>query len=535
MQINKNRITPMYALLFCCILGTITSCSTTSEVRQSMKNTDDAINSATKKLDGSQTKSNNNFNYEMDSIYISNTPVKRKETEFLPPIFQNQIQMDNSFNSMRQIADTLNRVTSYPVLLNIENEKDFWVRVTQNKGNLVDLLNNISAKTDTSWSYKDGKIVIADLQTKTFTIPSLPGSVDVSNQVNSTNGMQSQTNGNSSAGSGSSSGGGGSSSASGDQNTIQKVKFDVTTNIWTNLDNTIKSMLSKSGKIMIMPSTSSLTVTDKPSVIMAVDEFIKTQTEMLKKQVQIDVQVISVETSASDNYGINWNLMLKGYNASFSINGQPGAGTSAPVDASLIPVFVPNSTTQSFTIGANTGDLSGSQMVINALSTNNKTSNVMTASGWTINNQPVPIQVVTQEAYVQSVQTTLVAQTGSQQSAIAGQVNYGFTLNILPNIQDNGIINLQFSLNLSSLKEMKQIAIIGGSMQLPNMVQRNTMQKVTMRSGDTYVLTGFDSDFNSLMNNGVGGASNWLLGGGVSAQKSRSKLVILITPRIVKI
>ena len=174
-------------------------------------------------------------------------------------------------------------------------------------------------------------------------------------------------------------------------------------------------------------------------------------------------------------------------------------------------------------------------MVINALSANNKASTVTSASGWTLNNQPVPIQVVNQDGYVSNVSTTQMPNAGTQQSLTTAQISYGFTLNLLPNIEDNGLVNLQLSLNLSSLKKMEQYAVLGASVQLPNMVQRNTMQKVTMRSGDTYVLTGFDSDFNSIMSNGVGGASNWLFGGGVSAQKSRAKLVILITPRIINI
>ena len=71
------------------------------------------------------------------------------------------------------------------------------------------------------------------------------------------------------------------------------------------------------------------------------------------------------------------------------------------------------------------------------------------------------------------------------------------------------------------------------SVQLPDLIQRNTMQKTTMRSGDTYVITGFDNMDERIENTGVGGATNWLFGGGVSANKSKTKLVILVTPRIV--
>lgn len=80
---------------------------------------------------------------------------------------------------------------------------------------------------------------------------------------------------------------------------------------------------------------------------------------------------------------------------------------------------------------------------------------------------------------------------------------------------------------------MNNVTIQGQYVQLPNMVQRDTMQKVTLHSGETYVVTGFDEDVNSVTNTGVGSAFNWLLGGGVSTTKRRIRLVMLVTPRVI--
>lgn len=230
---------------------------------------------------------------------------------------------------------------------------------------------------------------------------------------------------------------------------------------------------------------------------------------------------------------INWNLILNGSNAAFNMNGMAGAGGSTA--NGLVPVFTPTATTQSFTVTAKSGSLSGSQLVANALSTLTKSSLVTSAAATTLNNQPVPIQIVEQQGYVSSISVTQVNNAGSQQGITTGQLSYGFTLNVLPTIEKNGLVNLQLSLNLSSLKSLKLFATQDGSnVQLPDMIQRNAMQKVTMRDGDTYVTTGFDSDFNLVSTAGVGSPSFWLFGGGVSAQKTRQKVVIMVTPRVIK-
>lgn len=514
------------------------SCSITSlpgDVKSSLKTTNENIESANTKIQNVSNNQNDSYIEKMKGGYFGNSTIATKDTDFLPPVFNDPIQMDRTFFSMRQVADNISKLTGIPTLVDADGIKDLSIRVTQQSGNLVDLLNSIAAQTDTAWSYKDGKLILSETETQTWFIKGIPGDIQVKNQVNSTSGIQGQSGG--SAATAGQGGGGQSTSQSqsqSQQSSVQDIQYNLANSLWDNFEKSISSMLSKSGKLSIMPASSSVTVSDRPSVILKVGSFVKKQNDMLKRQVQIDVQIFAVETNKTDNYGINWNLLLKGANASFSINGAAAAGSSAAgVAGGLSPVFIPTAATQSFTIGATSGDLTGSQLIMNALSTETNSSLVTTAAVTTLNNQPAPVQVVEQQSYVASVSTTQVAQAGTQNSLTPGQITYGFVLNILPVIEDNGLVNLQISVNLSSLKALTTFGVTGATVQLPDIVQRNTMQKATLRAGDTYVLTGFDSDFNTITNTGVGGVTNWWLGGGVSAQKTRSRLVVLVTPRIV--
>ncbi len=522
MQVRKLGIV---LLIFSFLVSSCSFSSLPNDVKKSINSTDEAINKVNKKFSAKMKVKNNNFNYDMDTLYISNVSIQRKDTDFLPVKFNNQIKMDGSFTSMNQIADTLNKVTKYPVLVDDDSIRNISIRVTQNSGTLVDLLNNICAKTDTSWNFKEGKIILSSTETKTWFIKGIPGDIQVQNQINSNNGIQ---------GSGGSGGSGNQSQSNNQMNTIQNIQFNLANSLWDNMKNAIQSMLSNKGKLSILSSTSSVTVTDKPSVIIKVGSFIKQQNEMLSKQVQIDVQVLSVETKSDDNYGINWKILLRD-KVGFSINGQAPLGSKGDVN-----VFSPAVTTQAFTIGGTTGGfLDGSSLIINALSSSTKMSMVTSVAATTLNNQPVPVEVVRQQGYVSNTTSTMNGNNQTQFSLQTGQINYGFVLNILPVIEANNLVNLQISINLSDLKNLEKYAVgdekNGSSVQLPNLIQRNTMQKTTMRSGDTYVITGFDSDTNSITNSGVGGTKNWLLGGGVTANKNRTKLVILVTPRIVNI
>ena len=94
---------------------------------------------------------------------------------------------------------------------------------------------------------------------------------------------------------------------------------------------------------------------------------------------------------------------------------------------------------------------------------------------------------------------------------------------------------MQLSINLSSLKQIAQFSTQGASIQLPETLQRNLMQKAVVRSGDCFVVTSFDSNSQNINNNGVGSAYSWILGGGVNARKNHTRIVILVTPRIIKI
>lgn len=527
-------------------LSIINGCSFTSlpsDARKSISGAESGIDSANKQLANTKPIVQNNFIQHKTTGYFGSKAIQISDSDNLPPVFQNQIQMDQTFYSLKDVADRVTNLTRIPTLVSYgqfaSNGSEYFqpFRITQTDGNLLDLLSSITQKTDTAWSYQNNKIIISEYQTKRWKIRAIPGDIQVQNSIQNNAGIQGQ--GGASGGAQIGQGGGGGASTSQSQanqqaSTIQNVAFNLQNSLWDMLKKSLEAMKSKNGKLNIDPSTSSVVMTDKPSVIELADGYIKKTNKDLNQEVIIDVQVLQVVTNKTDNYGINWNLALNGSNASFTINGQAvSAGSSGGTSFTPSPVFVPTNTTQAFTIGATSGDLSGSQLVINALSTIGKASLVTNSSHVTLNYQPAPFQFVNQQSYLASVSTTQTAQVGSQTALTPGQITLGYSLNVLPVVMDDNEVLVQVSLNLSSLNGIKVFSTQGAQIQLPDVQLGNALQKIKIRSGDTFVMSGFDSDTNKILNQGVGGATNWLLGGGVSADQTKQRLVVLITPHLV--
>ena len=126
-------------------------------------------------------------------------------------------------------------------------------------------------------------------------------------------------------------------------------------------------------------------------------------------------------------------------------------------------------------------------------------------------------------------------------STTTEDITTGFTMNVLPRILEHGRIMMMFNLTLSDLIRMDKINFESGSsedeegssgqyVQNPVIESRGFSQEVVMTSGESLVLTGYERVENKASKKGIGSAENSLLGGGATAEKVRSMLVIVLTP-----
>jgi MSHA biogenesis protein MshL len=76
--------------------------------------------------------------------------------------------------------------------------------------------------------------------------------------------------------------------------------------VYKNLEQTVKGMLSKSGMYQLNLSAGILYVKDRPSNVKAIDRFIKEFSAKYRKQILLDAQIIEVELNKEHNLGIDW-------------------------------------------------------------------------------------------------------------------------------------------------------------------------------------------------------------------------------------
>jgi len=387
-------------------------------------------------------------------------------------------------------------------------------------GPLSGLLDEATAQLGLNWKVNNGVVDIFYTESKTFRIDMIPTATSMSSSVMSGTSAQAgiSSAGGAGGGSGSSSGG-----VTGTSGTTQQTDVTLTNDPRKDFELTLKSMVSSLGQIGPLTSTGTITVTDTPDVLNAIQSFVDSQNVILTKQVLLNVRVLSVTLNNNDQYGINWGLVFKDVSGKYGFN---LANTF-----STLPNAVSGTINILNTATGHTAQFAGSSAIISALADQGKVSVVTSPSATTLNMQPVIVQVATQTGYLASTSTSQVAQVGSSTALQAGMITSGFNMNLLPYVLGDGkTLLLQYNMNLSSAPTLRTVTSNGSSIEIPTMDTKILSHKVRLESGQTLVLSGFEQSNNNGDSQGVGSSSFWFLGGGLTRTDSKVVLVVMITP-----
>lgn len=369
------------------------------------------------------------------------------------------------------------------------------------------------------WSrYNDGTVTFFKTETRTFMLPSLADSSSMNGSITTTDSSSSGMSGAGATGASNGSSGAGRSG--------QSMSMSVEMKPWETLQVTAKAVAGASAEVVVDKNLGTLTVTGDPVQCDRIEQFVKSLAAMYGKQVAIDVQVYEVRVTREDNYGLNLALAYQ------SSSGQPGVtfnSASMPnVSGSASPM----------NLGATimSGPFAGSKAVIQALSTLGNVSQVVSRSGVTQNGKVLALQTATLQDYVAQAQTTLAANVGSTSSIQTATVTYGFTSNFLPKVVDGRIL-MNFDMTLSDLLPLQPFNSGGSanqtSVQLRTMPTNRFTQSITLKPGESLVLTGLRNQKAATTNNGVGEPWMAALGGGVGATRGDTVIAIMISARLL--
>lgn len=378
-------------------------------------------------------------------------------------------------------------------------------------GNIAGFLDIVAARYSAYWEWNEGTIRLFRTKTKTYRLAAIPGDTTLTAKISNSTG-------------GSSGGTGGSGSSA------QETGAGFTSlSVWKSIEDGVKAIVTQTtGRVVVTPATGTVTVTDTPQVIAQVDKFIEQQNEAMTRQVIVNVKVYSVDISNSDNYGINWDAVYNSASGLFGLTVKSAFAPEAGVVSAGLSIL--QSAKGS---GSAVEPWAGSSAVLSALSKQGRVTQLTSATVTTLNNQPAPVQVGNQTSYLAS-STTSAAQIGvvPTVSLQSGVINTGFSMNLVPHLLGDDKLLLQYAIDLSSLIRIGQISSGTALIQTPEIETRNFLQRVSMRSGETLVVSGFEQTGLNSNTQGVGDAQNYAAGGGLKTSKNRSILVILLQPVI---
>ncbi len=385
-------------------------------------------------------------------------------------------------------------------------------------GTVKGALDLLAAKTGYSYKVHDAQLAWSAFETRTFNISFMPGTTAYSVG-------QSQSGG---GGGSSSTPGSGSTGSSSNLNALQDDQFSRLQgelSVWKDLRDTLEQLKSPKGKVVVSEATTTVTVSDYPGNVEAMAAFIAELNKVLNQQVQIAVQVIEIELDNSFNFGVNWQLVGEALKIKYALTA--AEATAANVDSS-------SSGISTLSIGQS------SAAILQALSEQGRIRVVTRPTVVTMNNQMASIRITQDTGYLQSVSTTLT-QDQSQTALNPGTVTDGFTLYLLPKIQDETVY-LQISSTIANLVSMAQQSSAPAgtetspsssyqAIQTPTLAQKIFNQRSRIHSGSTLIIAGYKRLRDETRQDDFYGTPAL---GARGSQSTNVETLVLITPTIIK-
>jgi MSHA biogenesis protein MshL len=286
-------------------------------------------------------------------------------------------------------------------------------------------------------------------------------------------------------------------------------------NLYSDLAEGVKSLLSADGRMNLDRTAALLQVTDRPSRLGRVEQYLEAVMLRATRQVQIEAKVIEVELRDEFSFGINWQAVFGGLT-----NNATATQTLAPA------------TTGGFTLALNLGDFSA---LLNAFAAQGKVNVLSSPRITAMNNEPAVMRIGTQDVFFITT-TQIDSQSGQivQSSVTPQSLTEGIVLSVTPQISADGIIHMNIN---PSITERTGVATSRLGDQVPIISVRETDTLVRVRQGDTIVIAGLMQDRASVDTAKVPVIGDVPVVGNLfkRTEKSRRKtdLVILLTPTVM--
>lgn len=240
-------------------------------------------------------------------LYVDTTPINLRRQ---PSWLQNRVVIRGDQLPFSYYSRTIASGASNDILTKYQVGLDPAINISLSySGTVKGALDVLAAKTGYVYSVFGRQIYWQAFVTRTFDVAFLPGSSDY---------LMGKSSG---GGGGSTAGGGGaggtvSNYVSSDSSDDEYSNLSGKLSVWTDLESTIKQLLSADGKVTVSQATTTITVRDRPTNVELIGQFIANLNKNLTKQVLVKVQVLEISLSNEFSFGINWDNVIHAFHNS---------------------------------------------------------------------------------------------------------------------------------------------------------------------------------------------------------------------------
>ena len=521
-------IKPMKIFVMCAVLLGLSGCATKESAKVAATVDNDFVNAydAFEMAKNPRAKVASGDTVSMsDGVWLGNKSVVLEHRNNLPSMFETDTGVTILLNepvSLQVLANDIYSVTGIPVKIDgqISAEKLKKLVNVAYTGKLSGLLSQVATDLDLLWYYDKNSIVFYETETKTFTLYALGTEVAYQTSVSTDN--------------------------------SNEVSLESTLKEWDEVEKAISSIIGKSDNadFTVSRSLGTITVTASPSVLARVGEYIERQNKRLSQLITIDVKVLQVTISNDSAFGLNLAAAINS-TAGLNIVANP-KNNLASTEASSMNIAVLSNAVSALTGATHTeggttvegaytqndimnGSLSGaagSNALIQSLAKQGKVSLVTNVGVTTRSNRVAPVSNTRTTGYIKRFEsrnfTTVESSTVDQDD-----LETGFTMQLLPNVLENGKILLLFRMSVRELLRMSTQTIGEVTLQLPEVEERSFMQEVIMESGQMLVVSGFEKQKSQDTRYGLGDPDFMALSGSRESAASREVLVVILTPQVL--
>lgn len=297
--------------------------------------------------------------------------------------------------------------------------------------------------------------------------------------------------------------------------------------VMEDVETIIRGMLSKNGRMAVVPRLGYVAVRDTPERIDAIRQWVERFNAIYEQQIHLVVDVYRVEINESDGQGVQAAIRVFENLADergvirvddTGFNTAPVGGANSRASVALRP-NVPGAR-QPF---------GGSTLVFNALRGIGKVSHDRQVVLTTVPGRPVPYRVVQRIAYVASASETIGGIGGIASTQLQpAQIEVGLQMLVTPRIHPDGNrLHVHSLMSLSSLEALEEFSSGNQRVQTPRVSTVEYAQEAWLRNGEVLLVTGLHSAENKVSQ------TRGILSFVRTLSETRSFMVVTITPVII--